>query len=155
MRIACDAFEPGMPTRDLFVSPEHSLCVSVAGKEVLIPAEKLINGSTVAFAPTDTVTYWHVELDNHDILLADGMPAESFLEMGANRRFFAANGDLDVPQDVRGRSHDDFCRPFHDGGLVVRAVRAKLQARAELLGRRLDVPFSVSCPAARAATRSR
>ena len=140
-----------MPTRDVYVSPEHSLCVSVAKEEVLIPAEKLVNGSTVAFAPTDTVTYWHVELDSHDILLANNLPAESFLKMGANRRFFAANGDLDVPQGIKGRSHADFCRPFHDGGLVVRAVRAKLQARAELLGRCSDVPFSVSCSAARAA----
>ena len=155
VRIARDAFEPCMPVRDLYVSPEHSLCVSIADKEVLIPAEKLINGTTVAFAPTDTVTYWHVELNSHEILLANGLPAESFLEMGANRRFFAANGDLDVPQDVKGRSHDDFCRPFHDGGLVVRAVRARLQARAELLGRCLDVPFSVSCPAARAAALGR
>ena len=93
VRIARDAFGTDMPTRDLYVSPEHSLCVSVADTEVLIPAEKLVNGSTVAFAPTDTVTYWHVELDSHDILLANGLPAESFLEMGANRRFFAANGD--------------------------------------------------------------
>ena len=48
VRTARDAFEPGMPTRDLYVSPEHSLCVSVAKEEVLIPAEKLINGTTVA-----------------------------------------------------------------------------------------------------------
>jgi hypothetical protein len=43
----------------------------------------------------DFVTYWHVELERHDILLADGMPAESYLDTG-NRAAFAdaALGEL-------------------------------------------------------------
>jgi hypothetical protein len=35
----------------------------------------------------DTVTYWHVELDRHAVLLAEGMPAESYLDCGDRAAF--------------------------------------------------------------------
>ncbi len=39
-----------------------------------------------------SVTYWHVELDAHDILLAEGLPAESYLDWG-DRPFFTEGSD--------------------------------------------------------------
>ena len=132
IRIAADAFGRNRPSRDLYVSPDHALCVDVV-EDVLIPAHRLINGSTVAQIEIDSVTYWHVELDSHDILLAENMPAESFLEMGANRAMLGlASGD--IPEDVLARGHADFCRPFLDAGPVLEAARLQLAARAERLG---------------------
>lgn len=142
VRIAAHAFAENRPARDLFVSPGHSLCVDVVG-EVLIPAMALINGSTVAQVDVESVCYWHVELDTHEIIFAENMPTESYLEMG-NRSFFAEASlvSLDGSPDARVPTHADFCRPFHGEGALVEAVRAQLTARAERLGWRLDAAGS-------------
>ncbi len=100
---------------------------------MLIPAGLLVNGSTIFQVEVDTVTYWRVELETHDVILAENLPAESYLDMG-NRGFFkeadvvdlAAGPDADPAQ----RTHADFCRPYVDSGPVLDAVRARLEARA-------------------------
>lgn len=138
VRIAAHAFDEGRPQRDLLVSPGHSLCCDVLG-EVLIPASALVNGTSVAQVDMDSVTYWHVELDAHDILLAENMPAESYLDMG-NRSFFIESRVVarDCLPDAQSSSHDDFCRPFHADGPLVEALRAQLSRRAEALVRTRD-----------------
>jgi serralysin len=45
---------------------------------VLIPIRRLINGSTITQVPTDRVSYCHLELPQHDVVLAQGLPAEIF-----------------------------------------------------------------------------
>ncbi len=138
VRVAAHAFAPDRPGRDLLVSPGHSLCVDVVG-EVLIPAVALVNGTTLTQEDVDSVTYWHVELDSHDILLAENMPAESYLEMG-NRNYFTESAmvALDALPDSLIVTHADFCRPFHSEGALVEVVRTQLAARAEKLGWRLE-----------------
>ena len=143
MRIRAGAFGPDKPVRDLVVSPGHAVAVDILG-EVLIPASALLNGATVVQEEVDTVTYWHVELDSHDLLLAENMPAESYLDMG-NRGFFAhdtdGNGVVDLhaapDADPGLRTHADFCRPFHDAGALVDVVRMQMRRRAAALGWRL------------------
>lgn len=134
VRIAAHAFGDNRPARDLLVSPGHALCVDVVD-EVLIMAAALVNGSTVIQEDVDQVTYWHVELDSHDIIMAENMAAESYLDMG-NRTFFTENEvvELDALPDAAERTHDDFCRPFHHDGALVDIVRAQLAARAKRLG---------------------
>ena len=133
VRIARDAFGPNRPMQDLFVSRGHAICVDLCG-EVLIPASALVNGATIARMPVDHVTYWHVELESHDILIANGLPAESFIDMG-NRAFFEEGGasidmvDLDAPN-----THADYCRPLVWGGPILGFVRERLAARAEAIG---------------------
>ena len=79
-------------------------------EDVLIPIRHLINGTTVAQITRQAITYYHIELPRHDVLLANGMPAESYLEAGARDAF--ANGD------GRGlAASSGFCpaaRPLHD-----------------------------------------
>ena len=135
IRIAAHAFAENRPSRDLLVSPGHAICIDVGG-EVLIPASALVNGTSVVREDVGTVTYWHVELDSHDILLAENLPCESYLDMG-NRGFFVENGivDLGATPDATARTHADFCRPFHASGALVDAVRARLDARAEAAGK--------------------
>ena len=138
VRISAHAFSENRPARDLLVSPGHSLCVDVVG-EVLIPAIALVNGTTITQEDVETVTYWHVELDEHEVILAENMPAESYLEMG-NRSFFAENGvvALDASPDAPVATHADFCRPFYAEGALVEVVRAQIAARAKKLGWRLE-----------------
>lgn len=84
VRIAQHAFAPNMPSRDLIVSPPHALFVD--GK--LVPAKLLVNDMTITRAyDLAAVTYYHVELDRHAIILAEDLPAESYLDTG-NRSFF-------------------------------------------------------------------
>ena len=99
----------------------------------------MVNGGTVARVEVDEVTYWHVELDSHDVILAENLACESYLEMG-NRAFFA-DADvvaLDASPDAVPRTHADYCRPFHLDGPVVASVRDRLAARAAALGWRLE-----------------
>lgn len=140
VRIAAGALGENKPERDLLVSPGHAICLDILG-QVLIPASALVNGTTITQEQVEEVTYWHVELDSHDILIANGQPAESYLDMG-NRAFFAESGvvDLSALPDASpaARTHADFCRPFHDGGPLVDAVRAQLRRRAEMQGWSLE-----------------
>jgi hypothetical protein len=133
VRVLAGAFGEGLPQRDLWLSPDHAVRVSVLD-EVLIPIKHLINDATVAQVKTGTVDYWHVELDSHDILLADGMPAESFLDTGVRCGFENAGAFMELHPDFAPLSLDHFCLPLVQGGPVVDAVRIRLLARAAAMG---------------------
>jgi len=136
IRIRADAFAPGQPRRDLLVSPEH--CLFIDG--VLVPACRLVNGATIAREDgLDSVTYWHVELDRHDVLLAEGLPAESYLDTG-NRGLFAGEaGVRALHPNLAGQPDAAALRIWAEHGcaplrLTAPAQRAALLARAEALG---------------------
>jgi hypothetical protein len=131
VRIAADAFGPARPSRDLFLSAPHSVRVDLCG-DMLINIGTLINGATIARFEADEITYWHVELDSHDILFASNLGAESYLAMG-NRGAFEGES-LDAFEEGRDRTHADFCRPVLAKGPVLDFVRERLVARAEELG---------------------
>jgi hypothetical protein len=85
IRIAAGALGPGTPERNLLVSPQHRILIRskraarrLGAWEVLVPAKKLLGLPGVAVAPeVAPVTYHHLLLDRHDILFANGAPAES------------------------------------------------------------------------------
>lgn len=137
IRIGADAFGPRLPYRDLVLSPGHGLCVQVLD-EVIVPSLVLANGTTIAQVDEVRVSYWHVELDAHDILYANGLPAESSIHVG-DRGSADAGGD---PTEVVRRISDN-CRPYVAEGLLVSAVRERLKLRAENLGWRCETsPFA-------------
>ncbi|GCE81461.1 outer membrane protein [Komagataeibacter oboediens] len=128
IRIAAHAFATNVPDRDLVVSPGHAIAVTVMD-EVFTQAIRLVNGATIRQEPRDSVTYWHVELDSHDVLLSNNLPSESYLDVG-NR---AALG-LNVPALRPAASVSDYARPLVEDGPVIDAIRARLVARARGLG---------------------
>jgi autotransporter passenger strand-loop-strand repeat protein len=78
------ALGDGVPHTDLTVSPGHAMFVD--GQ--LVPAWRLINGvSIVQAASVEEVTYFHVELDAHAVIFANGAPAESFIDDGCRAQF--------------------------------------------------------------------
>jgi hypothetical protein len=89
VRVAAAAFGAGRPHRTLWLSPDHAVLLD----GILVPVRHLINGSTVVQEPVDEVTYYHVELAAHDVILAEGLPCESYLDTG-NRAAFAADRQL-------------------------------------------------------------
>ncbi len=99
--VAAHAFGPGLPYRELDLSPDHS----VFAEGVLIPIRELVNGTTVRRVKTRDVTYFLVELAEHDALFANGLPAESYLDTG-NRSSFANGGPVVAihPEFARDRA---------------------------------------------------
>jgi hypothetical protein len=136
IRIRRGAFADNMPHNDLLLSPDHA--VFVDGK--LICARQLVNGTTIRQEKSWTsVEYFHVELDAHAILLAEGLPAESYLNSG-NRGFFANSGeplvlhpDLTDETDYPTREAAS-CAPFVWDEAGVLPVWQRLAERAAALG---------------------
>ena len=131
VRVRAGAFGQGLPARDLSLSPGHPVLVGAdAGNEdgVLVPVMCLINGTTITREPRAGVTYWHVELDAHDILLAEGLPAESYID-GGDRAFFVEGSDhaLHNP-DFVAAGWGARCRPVAVNGPLVGAERLRLDA---------------------------
>ena len=83
VRIAPHAFGQGRPRREVLLSPDHSVFV----EGVLIPIKFLTNDVTVKQMQVDRVRYFHIELARHDVVLAEGLPAESYLETGSRASF--------------------------------------------------------------------
>jgi hypothetical protein len=130
VRIQSGAFAEDLPVRDLWVSPFHAILV----EGVLIQVEKLVNGATIVQVPRERVEYWHVELDSHDILLAEGLPAESYLDVG-NRTAFVNGGDyLEEYPDFAPKDGSETCVPMVKEGPVIERAKAALLARAQALG---------------------
>ena len=75
IQIKAGALGSNMPRRDLFVSPDHAILVD----GVLINAGALVNDISILKTYPDLYIYYHIELENHAILDAEGAPAESYL----------------------------------------------------------------------------
>lgn len=85
IRIREGAFAPGVPHRDLLVTGDH--CVFADGN--LIPARMLVNGASIIVdGSVRNYEFFHVELEQHSILISEGLETESYLDTG-NRGNFA------------------------------------------------------------------
>jgi hypothetical protein len=103
IRIQAGAFGPDCPSQDLHLSPDHA----VFAEDVLIPIKYLVNGSTVAQTTPDAVHYFHIELAHHDILLAAGLPVESYLDSGDRDLFDQRAAPVTVLHPVFRQLHEE------------------------------------------------
>ncbi|HST75627.1 MAG TPA: Hint domain-containing protein [Acetobacteraceae bacterium] len=133
VRIRRDAFGPGAPHRDLLLSPDHAVFV----EEVLIPVKHLVNGDTVRVDRSVTrPEYFHVELDEHDVLFAEGLPAESLVPDADRSAFDHGDAPIQLHPDFHSLAWEaGGCAPLTVTGPLLDKVRGRLAARAVLLGR--------------------
>ena len=114
------ALGANIPHHDLHVTKAHSLYID----DVLIPVEFLVNHRTIIWDDrAQEVEIYHVELESHDILLANGVPAESYRDDG--NRWLFQNADMTcdaAPQEPYAQ--------VITGGAVVDAVWRRLLERA-------------------------
>ncbi|MDQ1080458.1 Hint domain-containing protein [Pseudoroseomonas cervicalis] len=109
MRIAAGALGQGLPKRDLLVSPDHALLLD----GLLVQAGALIGqpGIATAYDLPDRVTYYHIELEDHALVLAEGAAAETFVDNATRQSFDnydeflalygeapAPTGEIDLPR---------------------------------------------------------
>nr|WP_294511175.1 Hint domain-containing protein [uncultured Rhodopila sp.] len=138
IRIRAGAIAEGRPARDLFVSPEH--CLVIGGR--CVPAKKLVNGgSIVSERDHAPFTYYHLELDNHRILLAENTPAESYLDTG-NRDYF---DNSDEPRQLFPvmSAHWDSAR-WETHACAPLATAAEVEASwTQLAGRSAAIGFAI------------
>ena len=134
VRVCAGAFGPGLPSRDLRLSPDHAVFVD----GVLIPIRALVNGRTIVQEAVAEVTCWHVELAAHDVLLAEDLPCESYLDTG-NRSAFANGGRAVMlhPDFSRAVWAARGCAELVLDGPRRAAVQARLLDRAVGLGHAL------------------
>ena len=127
VRIAAGAFGSAKPARDLWLSPDHA----IFSDGVLIPIKHLVNGTTIEQVQMAQVTYYHIELSHHDVLIAEGLPAESYLDTG-DRSNFANGGALaKFHSDFAERAREaEACAPLVVAGPKVEAARASVGALA-------------------------
>ena len=127
VRVGAGAIADGVPVRDLLVSPRHALFLD----GLLVPAETLVNGASITWCEGRAgVEYFHVELDSHDVLLAEGCPAESFADIGTRGLFQNAAEFHQLYPDAHGTTLPFTALTEH--GEAFDAVRRRLDARAGL-----------------------
>ena len=88
VRIARSALAPDVPHTDLYLTGGHSLLID----GVLVPAELLINGATITrdeVREYDELEYIHVKLESHDVIYAEGVPAETLINVQESAVNFA------------------------------------------------------------------
>jgi hypothetical protein len=85
VRIPEGAIAPGAPKSDLLVSPQHRVVLEgpeaelIFGEErVLVPAKHLVDTLAEVVSPEAEVSYYHLLLEDHEILVSNGLPSESF-----------------------------------------------------------------------------
>jgi hypothetical protein len=101
-----------------------------------VPAKCLVNGTTIAVIPVDAITWHQLELATHDVVLAEGAPAETYLDIGGRALFENQAAMVATPATsgsallVReAASH----LPLVVTGPILAAIRRHLDHRAALI----------------------
>ncbi|MGD1926787.1 MAG: Hint domain-containing protein [Paracoccaceae bacterium] len=105
--IAKGALGEGLPYRDLVVSPQHRMLIPDGDRGMLAPAKGLTGLDGIRrMRGRRHITYYHLLLEHHAVIFAEGAPTESFFP---------------GPQALRSLSADqcDEIRP-----ILVRALRS-------------------------------
>lgn len=114
------ALAENVPHRELHITKAHGLHFD----GVLIPVEFLVNHRSILWDDwAKIITLYHIELETHDILIANGAPAETYRDDGNRWLFQNANGGWHLPPQPP-------CVPVLTGGPIVDAAWSRLLGRS-------------------------
>jgi hypothetical protein len=127
IKICRSALAPNVPHRDLYLSTGHALYLD----GMLIRVRGLLNGRSIvrcSKGEEDRLSYFQLELEDHQVIFAEGAPVESFL------------GDKMIPFAplwFKGRKSEIASRlrsavsPWVDRRKLVDKVRDRVEVRGE------------------------
>lgn len=131
VRIKPETFGPGLPARDVWVSPDHALFF----RHHLIPAKALVNGvSIVRDHGMADIEYFHLLLDRHAVIFSEGLPTESYIPSENLHQF--ENGDT-CPLDLAVIFQITDCFPRVTAGPLVESCKALMSRRLPREAQRL------------------
>lgn len=134
VRIRAAALGNALPFTDLVLTGDHALIID----DFAINASALVNGSTITFEPLERlpsqIIFWHIETEHHDAIIANGVPAETFVDYLGRKGFDNYQEYLDlygceriIPEMTRIRISSQRLLPPH-----LRARFAQPAASAEV-----------------------
>jgi hypothetical protein len=119
-----------LPRRDLFISPHHAMYL----EGVLIEARDLVNGVSIVQAEqVEEVEYFHIELDSHDVIIAEGAPSETFLDDNSRAMFHNAH-EYSALYPATAQGAVCYCAARRSDGYEVETARHHIDALAGLRG---------------------
>ncbi len=126
--IKAGALDDNVPCRDLWISPHHAMYL----EGVLIEARDLVNGASIVQAErVEKVEYFHIELEEHDVIIAEGALSESFVDDDSRLMFHNAHEyRVLYPDNLAPLAR--YFAPRCSDGHAVEAARRHVAVRAGL-----------------------